>query len=46
MDYYGIRTFQPNSHWTSQHSWIYHVCEFNYMNEVLLNIAHAELKPW
>jgi hypothetical protein len=31
--------------WTSQHAWIYHVCEFNYTHEIRLNIAHAELKP-
>ena len=39
------QNFPAYSRWTSQHSWIYHVCEFNYMNEIRLNIAHAELKP-
>ena len=45
---YGLlwhQNFPAYSHWTSQHSWIYHVCEFNYTNEIRLNIDHAELKP-
>ena len=45
---YGLlwhQNFPAYSSWTSQHSWIYHVCEFNYTHEIRLNIAHAELKP-
>jgi hypothetical protein len=46
---YGLlwhQKFLAYSSWTSQHAWIYHVCEFNYTHEIRLNIAHAELKPW
>ena len=45
---YGLlwhQNFPTYSSWTSQHAWIYHVCEFNYTHEIRLNIAHAELKP-
>jgi hypothetical protein len=46
---YGLlwhQNFPAYSSWTSQHSWIYHVCEFNYAREMIrLNIEHAELKP-
>ena len=45
---YGLlwhQNFPAYSSWTSQHSWIYHVCEFNYAHEIRLNIEHAELKP-
>ena len=45
---YGLlwhQKFLAYSSWTSQHAWIYHVCEFNYTHEIRLNIAHAELKP-
>jgi hypothetical protein len=45
---YGLlwyQNFPAYSSWTSQHVWIYHVCEFNYTHEIWLNIAHADLKP-
>ena len=45
---YGLlwhQNFPAYSSWTSQHSWIYHVCAFNYAHEIRLNIEHAELKP-
>jgi hypothetical protein len=45
---YGLlwhQNFPAYSSRTSQHSWIYHVFEFNYAHEMRLNIEHAELKP-
>ena len=45
---YGLlwhQNFPAYSRWTSQHAWIYRVCELNYTHEIRLNISHAELKP-
>ena len=37
--------FPTIAKWVSHHSWVYHICEFNYENEILINLEHAELKP-
>lgn len=37
--------FPSYSNWSSQHSYVYHACEYNYQNEINIHIQHAVLKP-
>ena len=37
--------FPTIAKWVSHHSWVYHICEYNYENEILIHLEHAELMP-
>ena len=48
MGMYGLiwsNKFPTYSKWCSNHSWLFHVCQFNNDHEIRVNVSHATLKP-
>jgi len=47
MGFYGLiwhNSFPGYAKWCSDHSWLFHVCQFNNDHEIAINIGHATLK--
>ena len=46
--YFGLlwqMPFSTYSCWTSPHSWVYSICDYNQANDITLNTDHAKLLP-
>jgi len=48
MGLYGLiwyKSLPVYAKWCSDHSWLFHVCQFNNDHEIAIKIEHAALKP-
>ena len=40
-----LMPFPTYQKWTSDHSWVYAICEYNFTNNIKLHLDHASLSP-